>query len=93
MSNEPREEKAAIDQRFEYLRQSLDQRFEARDGRLIDLDKSWNARFSALQRSIDWRLADIEKRNRLDTTFKWICGMYVIIMLGILAIIVKQFLG
>jgi hypothetical protein len=72
----------------------VNQRFEAIERRFIDLEKNWDARYNNLQHNMDLRFADMNQRlDRLEGTLKRGFGLFAPVIIGILAILVKQFLG
>ena len=83
--------------------EAVNQRFEAI---IKDLKKDIDlclteARFNEFRKSVDMRFADMERRfvdmehrfDRLEGSLKWSIGLLAPVLAGILAIIVKQFLG
>ncbi len=98
-----------INFRFEGVNQQFEgvnQRFEGIDQQIEDLKKDIDlclteARFNEFQKSVDSRFADMERRfvdmehrfDRLEGSLKWCIGLFAPVIAGILAIIVKQFLG
>ena len=91
-----------VNQQFE----GVNQQFEGLNQQIEDLKKKISlclteARFNEFQKSVDSRFADMERRfvdmehrfDRLEGSLKWCIGLFAPVIAGILAIIVKQFLG
>ncbi|MFQ6041534.1 MAG: hypothetical protein ACE5PV_11815 [Candidatus Poribacteria bacterium] len=85
-----------IDERFVALKESMDERFlalkESMDERFAHIE----ARFAQVDRRFDESKEDVNQRfDKLESTLKWavglLAGLFVPVIAGILAIIIKMF--
>lgn len=83
---------AHMDERFVALEKSMDERFvalkESMEGQLAQADK----RFSEFRENVNMRFENVNMRfDKLESTLKWSIGLFVPVIVGILAIIIKVF--
>ena len=91
--------KGIMDERFAHM----DKRFVRIDERITDLKETMDERFVALKVNIEERFAQVDRRfeevnqrlDKLESTLKWasglLAGLFVPVIVGILAIIIKMF--
>ena len=91
--------KALMDERFVALKESMDERFvalkESMEERFAQVDSRF-AQVDSCFAQVDRRFEEVNERfDKLESTLKWavglLVGLFVPVIVGILAIIIKMF--